>query len=446
MKPLILLLSLLTLALATACGSEGNPPNIPTSKSPETLPTSAPVEPIKATSVATPIPGTKTLPENDQATEDTTLPTATPTSVPNENPPPTPKAPKPKESVPTPEDQQKPIPTSTPDSPSANNNACAEVRSDTKRLPKCYESIGKIKNLTLKITEADFESTLFQNETIPQKYGPELSSHPFSDFFNQQYESVPWQRKKGAGQKSEATSGQAERFLEMPWWRATNIHTLFGANEIAQSGDPTPEEERSNPLYPIGKEIAETIADWMKEQLTGSEWVEPQLRWFNKENIKGNFQSTHTEFSPEIREGDLQKYLQTTAWLPQVEKRNIFINSLYENQYDFRTPLVTWKLFDNNPNLSDLPIVQVTAWNKTNLPYYIKGECEPEEEQCGVTKYAVTFVVAFQDCGEEDIQPYGLLSDILIQIFENDEHEKGILKGKQTIPWKENLNKGCQSG
>ena len=97
---------------------------------------------------------------------------------------------------------------------------------------------------------------------------------------------------------------------------------------------------------------------------------------------------------------NLQHYLQTPYYITGLHVRDMIITE--EPFYpDHEPPTVSWELISDQ-----LPIVQVTAWGRINLPYSLAGvDCAPltgwDEFQfgreCGPTVYAVSFVVAFQN-------------------------------------------------
>lgn len=91
---------------------------------------------------------------------------------------------------------------------------------------------------------------------------------------------------------------------------------------------------------------------------------------------------------------NLQHYLQTPYY---ITSRHVAEKILTERAFypDHEPPTVSWELVSDN-----LPIVQVTAWGRINLPYALPDvECDRQEYggPCGPTIYAVSFVVAFQN-------------------------------------------------
>ena len=275
-----------------------------------------------------------------------------------------------------------------------------------------------------------------RHDTIVTEYNENFEGNDFAHFFDESYTNVPRQKAevncKYLKERGSSRQKTAERFLENPWFKTNDLVTFLREHTGCET--QYGEEKVYYPNHPLSEAIAAALAEEIEKQTTELEWNKPELRWFNG-LLRDRFDKILDKFTPDIREDNLQDYLQATAWVSRNGTRTLAEGYPYqETQYDFRTPLVSWELISD-----ELPIVQVTAWNKTNLPYKREDRCNEEwrQNQCGITQYAVTFVVAFQDCGDEQgIQPYNLLGDIVIQVFENEEYEEGILnEGKDTIPF-----------
>ena len=145
----------------------------------------------------------------------------------------------------------------------------------------------------------------------------------------------------------------------------------------------------------------------------------PRPRWFSPRREQDRHEIT---FYGEEQPFTLKDYITTTLWASKgITRLEVVDNS---EIYNYRTPRVSWEFI--HPKL---PIVQVTTWNKTNLPLKQTGINEEDcpkrggQPQCGVTSYAVTFVVAFQnrwDSFEDSKRWVNQFEDSFEEIFGDD--------------------------
>ena len=205
--------------------------------------------------------------------------------------------------------------------------------------------------------------------------------------------------------KDVESQNYVETFLSNSYYEAFNL-----VNE--QEGcKPFPTKFRKE--EPARDAIASAIGDWMNDHRNQSlvAWTDLEV---NSEQKEHPFELTRAlqPIYEEVNESkSLAEYIKTAFWASKEAGNKISRESW---DYNYRTPLVSWELVHDH-----LPIVQVTAWSRTNLPYK-KADCNNDlQTQCGLTDYAVTFVVAFQECGPDDLQPYNLLGDILIRVYES---------------------------
>lgn len=203
-------------------------------------------------------------------------------------------------------------------------------------------------------------------------------------------------QKARAGYKSTSKQYGIEYFLNAPYFEPRNLYNLFpeGYNKYVLTTNITPVHFGPNSLR---DSIADAVADKLEDlkQHRVEETEMPRPRWFYP---KREQYRQEIKFYGEGQSTRFKDYIRTPLWAS--DEINWFIEGWNDGStYNYSTPKVSWEFI--HPTL---PIVQVTTWNTTNLPLKQPGaenctslEFNKIRPQCGLTSYAVTFVVAFQN-------------------------------------------------
>lgn len=188
----------------------------------------------------------------------------------------------------------------------------------------------------------------------------------------------------------------AEHFLANPFFEPVDLMTLlpYGGNPELDHIPALigPAKFGENSLRDVlANAVHQGLTEMARAQIEPNPVPLPNAIWHQ---VKG------TVYDSEI----LKDYITTPLWMSAGTEEWVDQSPDYGyHDNNYFPPIVSWELVSDN-----LPIVQVTAWNKVNLPLKQTAVGDSPQrcpmtnaiiptELCGLTSYAVSFVVAFQN-------------------------------------------------